>query len=419
MNMITDPLSCFFTAAVPALMLLAGCASSPSMAPVAETSPPLFVLPSGVETRWASFENPSGRKGAGAMENKGAKGHAFHVLEPGEIATMMEHTGSGTIRRMWLTLNTRKPEDLRALRLRMYWDQAEKPAVDVPLGDFFGMVHGQKITLENALFSTGEGRSFNCYIPMPFRKGARITMSNETAHPVTLFYDVNYTTGDRHDENVLYFHASWRRERYTKLGKDFEILPKVQGRGRFLGCHVGMLRKEGNVGWWGEGETKIYLDGDDAWPTLAGTGAEDYIGSAYAVGPFQNRFQGFWTSFAYPAYYRYHIPDPVYFRQSCRVTIQQLGGTAKKHVMKMLAEGVEIQPVGVNPPGSDMIKFLETGESISDAKYPENTYTLFYRRDDVCAVALFYLDRPTSGLPELAPVAERIVALPAAPPPTK
>ncbi len=375
----------------------------------------LFEMQDDAQSRWTSFENPTGAKGGGGISNKGAKGAAFEPVAPGEIKVLLDVQGSGTIHRMWVTLRSRDPESLRSYVVRMYWDGAEKPAVEAPFGDFFGAILGRPIAFQGELFANPEGRSFNCFVPMPFRTGARITFTNESVHPLEqLFYDVNYTLNSGQPEEALYFHAYWHRVRATGLGQDFELLPKITGRGRYLGTHVGVIGASNVLGWWGEGEVKVYLDGDTQWPTLVGTGTEDYIATAYGQGEFSHRYSGSlvvdnkkrqWT------FYRYHVPDPVFFHEDVRVTIQQMGGTGKDEVVKMLGEGVEIQPVTINPPDSFVrLQELEPLPDLTKDPLPEG-WTNFYRRDDVSAVAFFYLDRPASELPPIAPLEERIAGL--------
>lgn len=374
----------------------------------------LFTKPEGVVTRWASFENPTAGKGQAGRENQGAKGHAFDTMAPGETKVLLNVTGSGAVRRMWLTLQPWPPKVLRALRLEMFWDGADKPAVSVPMGDFFNWVHGQPKQFENALFANPEGRSFVCHIPMPFRKAARVTLTNESDVRIShIFYDVNITLGDRHGPEVLYFHASWQRQRRTTLGKDFDILPRVEGGGRFLGCHVGIIANTENIGWFGEGEAKVYLDGDKEFPTLCGTGTEDYIGTAWGQGEFANLYSGCLRADHKKqryAFYRYHIPDPIYFDKDCRVTIQQIGGVGKEAVLKMLEQKKPIKPISVDQSG-DFTKLLE-GKPVDLVKdVPKSGWVNHYRTDDVSAVALFYLNSPTNNLPRLAPVAQRTAAV--------
>lgn len=374
---------------------------------------PLHTMPEQTETRWITFENPTGAKGAGGRMNRGGKGAAFKPVGAGETIVLMDHAGSGTVRHMWFTLPDRDPESLRSFVLRCYWDGAEKPAVEVPFGDFFGAILGELKTFESALFQSPEGRSFNCYITMPFREHGRITFTNESTKPLgQLFYEIDLTVNEPQPENMLYFHSTWRRDPATELGKDFEILPKITGKGRFLGTHIGIIGGEGNKGWWGEGEVKVYLDGEEEWPTLVGTGTEDYVGTAYGQGEYFSPYQGSLivdNARAHYAFYRHHVPDPVYFHEDIRVTIQQMGGAGKKTVEKLMEDGVEVEPVTVH--GEKKIHLLlEDGKTLEDPSLPDG-WTNMYRRDDVSAVALFYLDKPENGLPGIAPLAERTAGL--------
>lgn len=275
----------------------------------------------GAQTRWASFENPGGLKGAGGAANRGAKGHPYEPLLAGESKTLLDVQGAGVITRIWMTLNDRTTETLRQIRLDMYWDGAPSPAVSVPLGDFFGAMLEKPTAFETALIGNPEGRSFNCWIPMPFRRGARVVLTNESSKSIgLLFYDIDYLMNIRHPREMMYFHAIWRREAPTALGRDFEILPRVEGRGRFLGAMIGVRSLPHNPGWWGEGEVKMFLDGDGALPTLVGTGTEDYIGTGWGQGVFKGRFQGCLVSddrAGQYVFYRFHVPDPSISRATC------------------------------------------------------------------------------------------------------
>lgn len=370
----------------------------------------------GAQTRWASFENPKAEKGSGGTENRGAKGHAFDSIAPGETRTLLDVKGPGEVRRMWFTVRDRDPRMLRSLRLEMFWDGKPTPAVSVPAGDFFGAILGRAVAFENELFSNPEGRSFNCYVKMPFRAGARVTMTNESDRPVPLlFYDIDVVLLQKPDPNALYFHASWRRERWTALGRDFEILPKISGEGRFVGAHVGVITHPDNTGWWGEGEVKMYVDGDSEFPTIVGTGTEDYIGTGWGQGTYHHRYQGALVTDSRAGqytFYRYHIPDPVYFSRELRVTIQQIGGGTKEQMAALQRKGVAVRPVSVDESG----KFRKLAETdavvkLDELDAPKDAWVNVYRRDDWSAVALFYLDRPENGLPRLAPVADRVEGL--------
>ncbi|MBI2424709.1 MAG: DUF2961 domain-containing protein [Candidatus Hydrogenedentes bacterium] len=382
----------------------------------------LFEVPPTHESRWISFENPSGAKGAGATSNQGGKGAAFEELAAGETRTLMDYAGCGTVRRMWLTCSPfRAPKDLksremfRMLRLRMYWDGAEKPAVDVPLGDFVGAVLGEATTFESALIAAPEGRSANLYFAMPFRSHAKVTVTNESDRRLSHFYyDIDLTLEPAQPEHMTYFHAHWHRIPKTALREDFELLPRVEGRGRYLGVHVGVIANPDYTGWWGEGEVKMYLDGDTAQPTIVGTGTEDYIGTGWGQGVYHNAYQGALVTDndrGHYSFYRYHIPDPVYFQKDIRVTLQQIGGDMKGAVIKMLDKGVELLPVSINDEnGFTRLLDGDTPLDIRKDKLPTG-WTNFYRRDDMSALAFFYLDQPSSALPELAPVTDRAAGL--------
>lgn len=384
-------------------------------APVSATAPALYEIAPGVETRWISFENPTGARGAGGQANRGAKGSAFEPVEAGETKTLLDLDGPGTLRRMWFTLSSRDPSALRAYVIRMYWDGAATPAVEAPFGDFFGAILGRTAPFQGALFANMEGRSFNAFVPMPFREGARVTFTNESGMRLDqLFYEIDCTVNDAHPETMGYFHAHWRRAPKTTLGEDFEVLPRVTGAGRFLGAHIGIMGFPEVTGWWGEGEVKGYIDGDREWPTLVGTGTEDYVGTAYGQGEFHHAYSGSLITDEDKkifTFYRYHVPDPVYFHQEIRVTLQQMGGAPKGEVVAMLAKGVEIRPVSVHTPETFTGLFeLPEYPDLTTAAIPEG-WVNFYRRDDVSATAFFYLDRPENGLPPMQDAGARTANL--------
>ncbi len=202
----------------------------------------LFTLPAGVETRWASSESFDAAKGGATRGTDGRKRHAHFPIKSGESRVLAHAANtSGTIRRIWVTISDRSPKMLRGMKLEIFWDGATRPAVSCPLGDFFNHMLGKMATFQSALFSSPEGRSFNCCVPMPFRKGFKVVLTNETdADQGMVFFDVNFNIGDEHPESMLYFHAWWNRENPTVLMKDYEFLPKVSGHGRFLGICVGV-----------------------------------------------------------------------------------------------------------------------------------------------------------------------------------
>jgi hypothetical protein len=250
---------------------------------------------------------------------------------------------------------------------------------------------------------------------MPYRKAARITIKNESDKPVTLFYDINFLEVKAHADDVSYFHAYWSRISKTELGKDFEILPTVKGKGRFLGVNMGIITNPlYQNSWWGEGEVKIYLDGDSALPTLNGTGTEDYIGTGWGQGVFTHDYQGCLVAdqkLRHWAFYRYHIPDPVYFRKDCKVVIQMIGGDMRDKVREYVTNGAPLIPITVS--SKEFIKLLERSPALplNDQNFPDG-WTNFYRQDDVSATAYFYLETPTSQLPGLQEANVRVAALP-------
>jgi hypothetical protein len=364
----------------------------------------LFEKPRGVQTRWFSFENTAPGRGRAGLENRGAKGHAFDTVAPGETKTLLDVTGSGTIGRIWMTVSDRSPEMLRHLRIRMTWDGAERPAVSAPLGDFFGVGLGRKTPFECALFSDPEGRSFNCFIPMPFRTSARITLTNESDTPLHhLFYDVDLLLGVEHSPETLYFHTHWRRESPNVLGQEFTVLPYVRGSGRFLGCNLGIVadaRYDGT--WWGEGEVKCWF-GEDAAPTLCGTGTEDYIGTGWGQGTYAHRMQGCLIADKTNrewAFYRYHLDDPIYFDDGCRVTIQTIGGAGLAEVIALQQQGVPLIPITLDPGESRPFLRLMDGPQpvdLTDPALPQG-WCNFWRQDDWSGTAYFYLDTPEGSL---------------------
>lgn len=361
-----------------------------------------------LQTRWYTFENQDGSKGGGGKTRFGRKGAPATAIPNGQSLVIADIQGSGTVRRIWMTLWQRTPEALRGMKIEMYWDGATTPAVQAPLGDFFCHGPGHMVAFHNACFSSPEGRSFNCIVPMPFRKGARIVLTNESGKDNGAYYEVDCTRGDEHDEKTLYFHSYWRRENYTELRRDMIILPRVEGRGRFLGCNIGMRQHPSTTNfWWGEGEVKIYLDGDEEFPTLCGTGTEDYTGTGYGLGLYSHPYQG--CQFISPTknaygFYRFHIPDPVYFYKDIRGTIQVMGGPGYKSMLDAMDKDPSLKIMKAGK-GDEFY----TREELEAAPHKDNVVE---RIDDYCAAAYWYMDKPENGLPALVDVAERLKDLP-------
>ena len=231
----------------------------------------------------------------------------------------------------------------------------------------------------------------------------------------SVWFDINYTVMEKTPNNAMCFHAYWNRVTATELGKDYVILPKVTGRGRFLGTNVGVIGDPAYNGtWFGEGEVKIFLDGDGQYPTLAGTGTEDYIGSGWGQGEYQNRYQGSLVSDSKNdiyAFYRYRIPDPVFFQKDCKVTLQQIGNTSVERIREMVQKKVKVIPTWVFKTGVSADIFglkgaepkqaglLENSGDIFNPEFSSRVFSAsFYRSDDVSATTYFYLDRPSNNL---------------------
>ena len=310
------------------------------------------------KSRSINWENRTGEKGKGGMASSelgpSRKGSpCIPKIRAGETVTLAEIDGMGIIQHIWMTV-TDKTSDrnryiLRDLVLRMYWDGEESPSVESPLGDFFCCGFGVSYLVNSMPVTVNPTRGFNCFFPMPFYKKARITIENQCDEAVNaFFYQVDYCLTELMPD-MGYFHALWRRQRITEKGQDYVILDNVRGRGRYVGTYMALTTLERY--WYGEGEVKFYLDGDREYPTICGTGTEDYFGGAWS---FATRDSGrtventYCTPFmGYPYYshhdtfihndyhnddqmpqrsfYRWHIIDPILFDEEIKVTIQQIG----------------------------------------------------------------------------------------------
>jgi hypothetical protein len=257
---------------------------------------------------------------------------------------------------------------------------------------------------------------------MPFRHGARLVVRNDSGSDLAaIFYDVDYTR-EPVGADALYFHADWHRQNPTTLGEDFRILPRVEGRGRYLGASIAVIGNPAyGDSWFGEGEVKVFLDGDRDHPTLAGTGTEDYVGSGYGLQqPYSHRHEGLLVADAkarHWLFYRLHLPDPIYFGHDCEVRLQQIGGAPRSQVLALQKAGVPLRAITVDRGGRDRFVPLLDGKprTLDDPDLGDG-WTNFYRRDDVAATVYYYLDRPDAPPgATLAPVAERIAGTPATP----
>ncbi|MCC6805702.1 MAG: DUF2961 domain-containing protein [Anaerolineae bacterium] len=299
-------------------------------------------------TRSISAENYQGEKGKGGMAVEGNASEAARYLgqgwkvnpyiniAPHETATLADIDGSGAIQQIWLTVH---PQWWRKLIFRFYWDGEETPSVEVPLGDFFCNGWGVRCNVSSLPVAVNPAGGFNSYWEMPFRKHARITVENMTDEAIHgLYYQINYTLTDVPDD-VAYFHAQWRRSNPLPYKTVHTLVDGIKGQGHYVGTYIAW--GVNNNGWWGEGEIKFYMDGDGEFPTICGTGTEDYFGGAwnfeqpqgeYCVfsSPFSGMPQvikpdGLYQSQQRFGLYRWHVMDPVRFQQDLRVTIQALG----------------------------------------------------------------------------------------------
>jgi len=368
----------------------AGVAGGGGSAAVGQDLASLPVL-TAARTRSVSAENPTGARGRGGMAvpdpteaefpdsaraadtlGRGWKVRPFLRVDKGQTATLMDVDGPGVIQHIWMVENLG-----RAHVLRFYWDGEDRPSIEVPAPDFFAVGHGRFAPVNSLAVVANPRNALNCYWPMPFRKHARVTLTNDSPdRDLTLLaYQITYAEVAV-PEGVGSLHAQFRRAR-TDRRNPYVILDGVTGRGRYVGTFLAWVQRE--KGWFGEGEVKFYLDGDREFPTICGTGTEDYFGGSYGFpAPFSGPYSGttlpandgaeppnFWSL------YRWHIADPICFEQDLRVTIQALGWEGPRY--KKLA-------------------------------------------DDVASVAYWYQAEPHAPFPPLPAFAERTTAVLPAPP---
>lgn len=236
------------------------------------------------KTRAITAENPAGEKGKGGMATEGVGAGAARELgqtwkvspavriEPGKVFTAAEIQGPGSIQHIWMSPSP--AGSMRFFILRFYWDGETSPSVEVPVGDFFASGWGRYGQVSSLAVCANPARGYNSYWPMPFRKSARITMENLSSEPLILYYQVDYTLTEV-PRDTAYFHAQFRRSNPVAYKSDHVILDGVKGWGHYVGTY--MAWGVHNTGWWGEGEVKFFIDGDSKFPTVCGTGTEDYF----------------------------------------------------------------------------------------------------------------------------------------------
>jgi hypothetical protein len=286
-----------------------------------------YRLDTGLDSRSISFENPTGAAGQGGRSasnlGPGRKGAPAREIKPGETIQIGDIHGPGTIRHIWMTTSS-EPMVQRACVIRAYWEGQKHPSIESPIGDLFGFSHGKIVSFQSAAHSCGPTGGRNLWLPMPFTKRARFTFSNEGNKPVTLFYQLTYTLNDKHPRNVGRLHVLFRRENPTVVKKDFELLPQRIQKGRFIGSVIGIRNLHPDQ-WWGEGEIKVYRDGDREWPTIVGTGSEDYVGLAWGIQQAAFLYNGCnLNEKNFVSMYRWHLPDPITWQREGRITIQQI-----------------------------------------------------------------------------------------------
>lgn len=297
------------------------------------------------KTRSISAENFTGEKGKGGMAAEGTGASCARDLGQGwkvspsiqipakSTFTLADITGPGAIQHIWMTGRIS-----RSLVLRFYWDDEAEPSVEVPYGDFFCNGWGDVALVRSLPIAVNPNGGLNSYWVMPFRKSARLTIENLGNEPAVLYYQITYTLTDV-PADAAYFHAQWRRSNPLPYKEVHTLLDGVKGAGHYVGTY--MAWGVNNNGWWGEGEIKIYLDGDREFPTICGTGTEDYFGGAwnfefpkgeYGVftAPYSGLCQvikpdGLYRSQQRFGMYRWHVMDPIRFTEELRVTMQALG----------------------------------------------------------------------------------------------
>ncbi|MBP3965583.1 glycoside hydrolase family 172 protein [Paenibacillus lignilyticus] len=332
-----------------------------------------------IESRAFTSENKTGAIGAGGQSQNGRKGSpCIEGFRKGQTIELVNCDGPGMIRHIWITLPPGNIDHMRNVIIRMYWDGQTHPSVEAPIGDFFGVAHGRQKVMLSDCVTMQSGKGLNCWIPMPFKEKAIVTIENDSGSDVShLFYQFDVTRGDELDESTGYFHAQFRRSNPCPMHEDFVIADNIKGRGVYLGTTLG-VRSIYRDCWWGEGEVKFYIDGDSDYPTICGTGAEDYMGSAWGLDEVLTPYQGAplvdHDNGLY-SIYRFHVRDPIYFQDSLKVTVQQIG----------YGSGAKAQAYW----GDDFTRYRAAGNG------PDADDCYFELSDDYCAVAYWYQSLPS------------------------
>lgn len=342
-----------------------------------------------------------GRRRRESSWNRTGRNADRYQIEPGKTHVMADLQGSGCIRHIWVTINSTEPDYLRRLVLRAYWDGQSNPSIESPIGDFFGVGHGRVSNYWSMPLNmvTGGGpqqqnrAAMNCFFPMPFATGARLTVENQGEEPVrALYYYVDYEEYGGLPEDALRFHAHWRRENPTQAAVDLKdpsrdfrntneivnldgklnyLILEAEGRGHYVGCNLSIdhINPIPGFGWFGEGDDFCWIDGEEK-PSLMGTGTEDYFcaawgypagfnpmpyhGISYAGGPTDGeaRYSGKWTM------YRYHVEDPITFSRSIKFSIEHGHGNVHANDYSSVAywyQTLPHKPFEALPPVDDRL----------------------------------------------------------------
>jgi hypothetical protein len=288
----------------------------------------------------------------------------FRPIRPGESLTLADLKGPGTIKRIWLTILPSEPGYARLMTVRMYWDGEKEPSVEAPLGDFFGVGHGMDVAFDSLpVRASSDGKARSCVWPMPFRKSARIVVTNEGSEATWCFYYAVEWEQAPVAADAAYFHASYRQSFPARKGQD-HVAADISDRGHYVGTVLSI--RANSPGWWGEGDDFFYIDGEKE-PSIKGTGMEDYFLEAWGVRKVSGHYSGVSVNAGSRATgYRWHVPDPIRFQKSLRVEFEHKG----------VEQGVE----------------------------GNNTE----RGDDFSSVAFWYQTEPHKPYPPLPPAFERL-----------
>jgi hypothetical protein len=294
----------------------------------------------------------------------------FLELKPGQKHELCNVAGAGIIKHIWMTLASPDEDYLRKIVLRIWWDNEENPSVEVPIGDFFGMGHGKTANFWSLPFACGpnDGKSFNCFFPMPYCKGFRVEVENDINLISVLYFYIDYEELLSLPEDLGRFHAFWRRDNPCK-GKSYNTKRKIErvvkpnethendylvleaeGEGHFVGMHLNIhnLRETEKFNWPGEGDDYIEIDNGEI--TLYGTGTEDYFCTAWCPAQYYSSpyfgvsLTGGKNYSGKISYYRYHIEDPIYFHKNIKVKIEHGHANQRSDDWSSTAYWYQIEP---------------------------------------------------------------------------